>query len=83
MGTAVDVSVNNGIAVGGIGVEVEITVSVVIVGEVGDGEEQEVRRERKRKEQRRMCETLWRNMDGILSHLLALSLMPHFGLTKQ
>ena len=64
---------------------VGIAVSVAIVGEVGEvggGEEQDIKRRMQKAESSTLDATCW-DMDGILSHLLALSLMPHFGLTKQ
>jgi hypothetical protein len=82
VGKAVAVSVKSGASVAEIGVEVGIDVSVEIVWEVGGGEEQDIKRKTQKAESRNLDATCW-DMDGILSYLLALSLRPYFGLTKQ
>jgi len=82
---AVGVSVRSGVSIGKICVEVGVDVSVEIVGEVGeieDGEEQDIKRRMQKAESSTLDATCW-DMDGILSHLLALSLLPYFALTKQ
>ena len=85
VGNVVGVSVKSGASVGGVCVEVEIDVSVVIPWEavgVGGGEEQDIKKRMQKAESRILDATCW-DMDGILSHLLVLSLMPYFALTKQ